>query len=426
MTNDNEATKELVETVELRASKTASENWRKLFTDLPTQGTGGETYTYIVEEAEVEGYVPVPGGRIVVNPATDTGTVEITNVLSTGVSVDKTWVHADGTGDWPENVTVTATLKRTDNQPVLNQEGTALTEAQYSYTLDSEHTSYTWENLGDLPAGVTYYVVETDVKKNGTSVFNNDVTTLGNDAEYDVTYTQEGGTNHITNTQRMRSVSIEAEKTWTDVPENYVADAVRFTLYREVESNELNSVEIDGHWYLPVTSGIRNMPINPGAVATPVGADLLPGDPEGGPEEQAQAQDNWKVKWENLVDGETYYVHETGVRFEGSTNFVDPEMYTVTGEGKVTIEDGNGSIVINNAVKTVDVPISKTWDDLKDTGYNWEIEFVLQQAKIYEGSTEASDNDFVDVDPERKIKITKAMMSHVGVDGLRRRTEGGL
>ena len=97
------------EEVEGKTLTLNAENPSDTFEDLPTHKNVNGTMTeivYSVEELDVAGYSSSVG-------ALNDGKITITNSQdTTSIEVSKTWENADGSTDWPEDVTVVVQLTR--------------------------------------------------------------------------------------------------------------------------------------------------------------------------------------------------------------------------------------------------------------------------------------------------------------------------
>ena len=154
------------------------------FDKLPKYQADGETeIAYSVEEADVKGYASEVGDL------TD-GRITITNTQeTTEITVDKKWVNADGSEDWPEDVEVGIQL--TANGQAVEGKTATLTEEVPSHTFESLPK---YDKNGNE---ITYSVSE--VKVPGYSSFAGTV---------------KDGRITITNTQG--TTQIEVDKKWAN------------------------------------------------------------------------------------------------------------------------------------------------------------------------------------------------------------------
>ena len=121
------------------------------FEGLPMYKAGGVTkIEYSVKELEVTGYDSEVG-------ETTTGRITVTNTQpATKIDVNKVWVNADGSNDWPEGVTV---------EIQLTADGTEVSGK--TATLSADQTSYTFDKLpkyqADGTTEIAYSVKEVEV-----------------------------------------------------------------------------------------------------------------------------------------------------------------------------------------------------------------------------------------------------------------------
>ena len=168
------------------------------FTNLPEYDKAGNKIDYTVEELSATGISLTGYTTTTAGSAADGYTVTNTQ-KTTKVKVAKAWKNADGTGAWPEGVTVTMTL-------VANGEATDKTA-----TLSADKPDATFESLPEYDADgnkIVYTVEETAIS--GASM----------DA-YIVTSETADGTTTFTNTQKTTQVQVtkawenaDGSKTW--------------------------------------------------------------------------------------------------------------------------------------------------------------------------------------------------------------------
>ena len=125
-------------TVKLNADKTSDK-----FTSLPKYKADGTTeIVYGVDEVNVAGYDSVVG-------ALENGKITVTNTQeTTDVTVEKMWVNADGTSNWPKDVKVTVQLTA-DGNDVSGK----------TAELSSTKTSHTFEDLPKYQADGTTEII---------------------------------------------------------------------------------------------------------------------------------------------------------------------------------------------------------------------------------------------------------------------------
>ena len=200
-----------------------AEGWRKEYSELETDAGSSNEYVYYVKEDTV---VENAGGfalSYVNNDGVNTGTISIINTKRGDVvQVEKAWLGADGSTEWPDGVSVAVKLiKRRPNGQIIELTGDNIPSYYKAHTgetwsatqtLSASQTSYMWENLDELLPGQTYEVVE--LSAGGSAVADGKVTVGGK------TYFVLGGT-AIEGKSTLRNVEetdIHFDKTWR-VPE---------------------------------------------------------------------------------------------------------------------------------------------------------------------------------------------------------------
>ena len=194
---------------------TAADTWTSSVVLPKTETINDVKYTYAYRISELE----IPGWNVSYSENNNTGLSESGTVVVTNkdsridVSVTKQWVDQGGQAEWPEGVTVTVTLSRSDYadgstaQQEIIKDGAPLTEKERNIVLSKDQPSAAWENLAGLPEGVTYVVTETAVT--GGTISGNQIT-IG-DKVYISSVQKNGNDYVITNSD---TVDVRLVKTW--------------------------------------------------------------------------------------------------------------------------------------------------------------------------------------------------------------------
>ena len=134
---------------------TEADGWKYEWKDLPLYSADGKTtYTYSIDEEDVEGYNKAVDGNDLIN--TITGTTEVSGI--------KTWKAPEGT-ELPESITV-----------ILNQNGK---EYDTKTVTEADGWKYEWKDLplysADGKTAYTYSIDEEDVEGYNKTVDGNDL-----------------------------------------------------------------------------------------------------------------------------------------------------------------------------------------------------------------------------------------------------------
>ncbi|MCE5343071.1 MAG: Cna B-type domain-containing protein, partial [Eubacteriales bacterium] len=220
---------------ELVASKTlpVSGAWTYTFTSLPKYDADGTLYTYTVEEAAVRGYST---GIAYTQDASGNYTFTVTNTHLNSVAVTKVW--NDG-GLVHTSDTVSLSLYR--------QAGTAARELVTSKTLPvSGAWTYTFTSLPKYNATgtlYTYTVEEAAVSGYSTGI----------------AFTQDASGNYTFTVTNTKLISVAVTKVWNDGGLVHTSDTVTVSLYRQAgaAARELvanQTLPVSGAWTYTFTS----------------------------------------------------------------------------------------------------------------------------------------------------------------------------
>ena len=360
--------------------------WRGVQTGLPmSQEIPATSWTYYVKEKNANGFTVTysPAGAQATQSGTvgNGGTITVTNTKDTTMAtVTKAWHNADGFTTWPTGVTVEATLYKTINSekiPVTPAELTSWfsNKTENPVTLSSGTDSAIWNMLplkDDSNNDITYSVEETAVKYNNaaaTATTENGLTTYTvNGKSYDSLSSVSGTTTTITNYER---TSIDFEKTWESG-----IDSTQYTV--GVCLNQY----VDG-------------------ASTP-NAEFNPADKN----KTLPAAGNWTASWNNLpvIDAEghalSYDVTEVAV-YKGSENVTSQFIAVALATG------------IKNYEATVDVPVTKVWDNVDEpmgatvTAQIYKQERLIVDDGVEVASPTAWTDNYPDLVTGKTVTITK-------------------
>lgn len=364
----------------------ASNNWKAEFTGLILED-GNTTYKYYLVEKPVEGYATnyeetyeatLTGGTVGAGIAKD-GIINITNKLDI-VKATKRWLDMSGNETWTADVRFklvkilsTGEFDKDIPVPKYYQDNT---EAQWNQTITttSANRSAIWTHLDPLGEGESYFAIEDGIIINDEEVQNIQRNEQGaamsfelNGVTYDVTGGQStNGLGVIINAPR---VSETFTKTWTNVenPEN-------LSIQIQLKRKDRSTGQYDTAFNTDAENHPEGQPITLTAAKSGSVYDALSKSETAG---TAATGNTWTYGWANLPLTEwlgqnggaveyDYEVEELGV-FDGNQNITN-QYFQVYSHDRLSV---------NNAYKTQDIPVSKTWSPEPDTA-EWSITANLQ------------------------------------------------
>ena len=360
----------------------ADNGWSMTLSDLPRVSATGETYTYQVQEAAVEGFVTSYTGNGVAQ-----GDITITN-KATRLTIGKTWMEADGQTPWTEHSNTVVYLQVSKDGAVLGKE--ALLKYVDASAVSADGclmiTGTSNVTLDKLPLG-SYTVNEVGYSTDGGTT----VTQLTSDtaSEWKVsdstgaTLTETAHTGSITVTNTART-SLTVTKQWEGLAEG---ENPPYTVYLRVK--DANGVAIDPTKYGVTADYIHTqdaenwLKFTKGSITL---RDLLPG--------------NYTVEEVAYLDGDTI------VLLSGSTE----TPFTAGAAQNVTLGTAAAATVVNKAKQSVtgSLTVKKEWIRRGSGDVSFELHQVATPKTNVGEPAEYVDIDFViSYEGNVKNKVTK-------------------